>query len=276
MSTTQAALSVSVPRPLVIALHCSGGTGRQWRPLSEALHDKADVVAPDLIGAPGSEPWCGAGPFTLKDETPPILALVDCCADPVHLVGHSYGAAVALSVAAERPDRIASLSIYEPTTFSLLLEMGHQERAALAEICAVAQSVDEGLLSGAYANASGQFFDYWNGAGTWSTLKANVQSELVRYLPKACLDFRALFDNPIRLEAYGALQCPVLILEGEHAPAPTKFIAHHLRSAIGRARRAVIAGAGHMGPLTHAGEVAERIAEHIRATVHRSAEAVAA
>src|SRR6266516_1098475 len=36
---------------------------------------------------------------------------------PVHLIGHSYGGGVALRVAVERSNRIASLTLYEPTAF---------------------------------------------------------------------------------------------------------------------------------------------------------------
>src|SRR6266536_155294 len=36
---------------------------------------------------------------------------------PVHLIGHSYGGGVALRVAVERSNRIASLTLYEPAAF---------------------------------------------------------------------------------------------------------------------------------------------------------------
>jgi pimeloyl-ACP methyl ester carboxylesterase len=74
---------------LVLALHCSGASGRQWQTLSSRLSGSAEVVAPDLIGTTTTGPWCGAQSFSLADEARPIMALVETFSDPIHLVGHS-------------------------------------------------------------------------------------------------------------------------------------------------------------------------------------------
>src|SRR5262245_38666478 len=58
---------------------------------------------------------------------------------------------------------------------------------------------------------------------------------------------------------------PTLVLRGEHAPRPTYMIAEMLAAALSNARLAVVDGAGHMGPLTHAAAVDGLIAGHIRA-----------
>ncbi|HEX2552565.1 MAG TPA: alpha/beta fold hydrolase [Microvirga sp.] len=257
-------------RPLVIALHCSGGTGRQWRALAEALGPTAPVVAPDLVGTPDMGPWCGSGPFTLRHEAEPVVDLIDSWAGPVHLVGHSYGGGVALQVAALRASRIASLALYEPCAFHLLPDMGAEGVAGLREIQEVARAAETGLLSGAYQAAAERFVDYWNGTGTWAAMKPRLRAELVAYLPKACLDFRALFTSRVRLEAYRRLDVPVLVLQGEHAPRPTVLIARRLHAAGRRARFDVVRGAGHMGPVTHAAAVAALIGAHVRAAMPSS------
>ena len=263
--------------PLVIALHCSGSTGQQWRPLADFLDELAAVVAPDLIGTSDIGPWCGTSPFSLVDEAAPIVALIDSCAGPVHLVGHSYGGGVALQVAVRRPSRISSLSLYEPSAFHLLAGMGPPGLSALREIQAVARAAEEGLLSGAYAAAAERFVDYWNGAGSWAGMKPHVQADLLRYLPKACLDFRALFKSRVRLEAYRRLNMPILIVQGERAPSPTAMIARRLHAAGKRTSFEVVRGAGHMGPLTHSAEVAALIGGHtLAAHPLRAERAVAA
>ena len=263
--------------PLVVALHCSGGTGRQWRPLADFLSEAAAVVAPDLIGTQDIGPWCGTGPFSLADEAAAIVALIDSCTGPVHLVGHSYGGGVALQVAVQRPSRISSLSLYEPSAFHFLSAMGPPGLAALREIQAIARAADEGLLSGSYRAAAECFVDYWNGAGAWAGMKPQVQADLLRYLPKACLDFRALFTSRVRLEAFRRLEVPTLILQGERAPRPTALIARRLHEVGKRTLFQKVRGAGHMGPITHAVEVAALIGRHILAAQpSRSEPAVAA
>jgi pimeloyl-ACP methyl ester carboxylesterase len=90
-----------------------------------------------------------------------------------------------------------------------------------------------------------------------------VQSALIRWAPKAPLDFRALISDPTPADAYRRLGFPVLILRGSRAPAPTRVIAEGLAELLPHSQLMDIAGAGHMGPYTHAAEVCARIARHI-------------
>ena len=119
------------------------------------------------------------------------------------------------------------------------------------------------MISGDYRGAAISFVDYWSGRGAWTALRASVQAALTRWMPKAPLDFRALIDEPTPARTYRHLPFPVLIMRGEHAPAPTRLIAETLLTLLPAARLAVVAGAGHMGPLTHAREVNAAIAQHI-------------
>jgi pimeloyl-ACP methyl ester carboxylesterase len=71
--------------------------------------------------------------------------------------------------------------------------------------------------------------------------------------------------SPTQLVAYTRLDMPILIMRGENAPRPTFTIAERLASMLPDAHLAVVDGAGHMGPITHASAVAQLIAAHIRA-----------
>src|SRR5256885_2231095 len=77
----------------VVALHCSGSSGRQWQPLADLLGREYSVVAPDLFDGGSRGQWPGERPFTLKDEAAPVIDIIDRLDGPVHLVGHSYGGA---------------------------------------------------------------------------------------------------------------------------------------------------------------------------------------
>lgn len=260
----------------MVALHCSGSTGRQWSALAERLGADFSVHAPDLIGTASRGHWSGAGPFSLAEEAAPIIELLEWAEAPIHLVGHSYGGGLALHIALTQPPRIASLALYEPSAFHLLSAMGPHGAEALAEIRALAAALDEGVLTGAYQAAAARFIDYWNGEGAWQAMGPRLRTELVRYLPKACLDFRALLDEPGSLASVCRLGCPLLLLRGEHAPRPTRLIADGLAGVVAHATAGIVSTAGHMGPLTHAERVAEHIAEFVRRAEDRAAKAAEA
>src|SRR6476661_6234014 len=83
-----------VSKRCVIALHCSLGSGRQWTRLAEELGDGYHVIAPDLSGY-GSNSARSLFPTTLADEVAQLSDQIDQTTGPIHLIGHSYGGAVA-------------------------------------------------------------------------------------------------------------------------------------------------------------------------------------
>ena len=263
MSCSVTPSTAQADRPLVIALHCSGSSGRQWKPLADYLGERCTVVAPDLIGCATVGHWSGETAFSLDDEARGIIGAIDGWPGPVHLVGHSYGGGVALQIAVRRPSRVASLSVYEPSAFHLLAAMGPKGTAALREIKAVASAVQDGMLTGSYRAAARHFVDYWNGAGAWDRMRPHSQQDVLQYLPKAVLDFAALFGGAMDWDAFRRLDVPTLVLRGETAPRPTARIAEGLRDAARHGRYQVVPGAGHMGPLSHPELVAKAIGDHI-------------
>jgi len=262
--STSSELPGGEPSERVLALHCSGADHRQWRKLRSALEPNFEPITPDFFGCESTGPWHGARPFSLAEEAAPIIELIDSLDGPVHLVGHSYGGGVALKVAVERPWAIRSITLYEPSAFHILKQLGDRSTAEFSEIRALADDLGRGILQGAYEAAAQRFVDYWNGAGAWRDLRAEVKMALLRWLPKAPLDFAALIEEPTPASSYRALNCPMLLLRGEHAPQPSRLIVHQLARLAPRARTEIVLGAGHMGPMSHAVEVAGRIASHIR------------
>lgn len=257
-----------MPRELVIALHCSGSGAGQWRSLSKALEPDYETVAPEHYGCHQTGPWTGNHVFTLADEAARTIALIEGTDRKVHLVGHSYGGGVALHVAVRHPDRVASLALYEPSAFHLLKAKetveGPAEAMALAEIEAITRETGNGIVSGDYRGAAARFVDYWSGPGTWAAMPPSLREALVRWAPKAPLDFAALLGETTPLSRYAELRCPILILRGEHAPAPTRIIAETL-GQLPTARLLVVDGAGHMGPVTDPAPVNAAIVRHLTA-----------
>ena len=72
--------------------------------LKRLLRDRTRLWCPNFIGSMWTGHWNGDHAFTLADEAAAIVSMIDALGRPVHLVGHSYGGAVALRVARERPE----------------------------------------------------------------------------------------------------------------------------------------------------------------------------
>jgi pimeloyl-ACP methyl ester carboxylesterase len=250
-------------RERVIALHCSGAGASQWDGLAQALDEKFEVLMPEHFGSKSRGPWTGEHAFTLADEAFATLTLIDETPRRVHLVGHSYGGGVALNAALNRADRIASMVLYEPGAFHLLRQMHERGAAAHAEIAGLARNVGQGLLTGDYRRAIAGFVDYWNGPGAWRMMRPAVQEALLRWAPKGPLDFQASFNEPTPSSAYSALKCPILILRGEHSPRASCVVSECLAELLPNSRFAVVPGAGHMGPISHASEICALIVQHI-------------
>jgi pimeloyl-ACP methyl ester carboxylesterase len=250
-------------RERVIALHCSGAGASQWQSLAQALPERFEVLTPEHFGSKSRGPWTGEHAFTLTDEAFATLTLIDETSGSVHLVGHSYGGGVALNAALNRPDRVASMVLYEPGAFHLLRQMHERGAAAYAEITSLARDVGKGLLTGDYRGAVARFVDYWNGPGAWRTMRPAVQQALLRWVPKGPLDFQASINEPTPPSAYSVLDCPVLILRGEHSPWPSWVISECLAELLPNSKLAVVPGAGHMGPISHAPEVCALTLQHI-------------
>ena len=153
----------------LICLHCSGGTGRLWQPMVGTLGDRFEVLTPELLGYAGGTRWPTGTPVSLDAEAHALAPLLQ--RGPVHLLGHSYGGAVALQVALRWPERVLSLTLYEPSRFALLFRRAATQEAAEA-IVGVGRRIGMAVLSGRSEEAAQRFVDYWGADGAWAQLPA--------------------------------------------------------------------------------------------------------
>lgn len=260
---------VSSPRvaaPPVLMLHCSARSGRQWDELAGALTGRCDVYAPDLYGYGASDPWVGPGPLTLAAEAGRVVRELPAHGPAVHVVGHSYGGAVALRLAIEQPWRVRSLTLIEPVAFHVLREGPRVDRRLLDTVQHLAAAVTRGVVTGDYYRAMARFVDFWSGEGAWARTSSETRRRLSHYAPKVALNFHAAVNERATLGAYRRrFRFPVVIIRGALSPRPTHRIAEMLNEAIPGSCLATIADAGHMLPLSHPEPVNRAVVEHIEA-----------
>lgn len=245
----------------VVFLHSGGNTGAQWRQTGEYLEGRWRLLTLNFHGMGGTGPWTGPDALTHDDECVLVAALAAALGEPIHLVGHSYGGAVALRLAVTNGPPIRSLTLVEPMAMPLLGEAG--ETGVLNDYNGLRDRFLEAAEAGREEEALEPYVDYWNGAGSWNAMPSDARAKLCGRTAQLCAAFRANSSNPTTLADCRALSCPTLILCGGQTRPPAERVTEILAREISGARHTVIPGAGHMSPLTHAAEVAAAIADHL-------------
>ena len=245
--------------PAVILIHGSLSNGRQWRSLAERLQDRFQVLSLDLYMTQG-----GGGPvvgnFSFADDVAFVEALLAEHA-PAHLVGHSYGGVVAARAALNRRDKLASLTLIEPSCFHLLDQAGEH----FAEITALRNG---GLAFAAKNDAAGQarhFIEYWMGPQAWITMPERRHAAILLSLKRLEADWQGTLAPHTRLDDYRGLDVPALMLRAHDTRRPSSHLVDLIGAALPNAQIAEVASGGHMSPITNPDAVNAEIGKFILA-----------
>ncbi len=103
--------------PVLVLVHALGLDWRMWRDVIPHLAGRHRVIAFDLRGF-GSAAMARAA-TGIADYAADLAALIETLGSgPVHLAGLSLGGTIALQLAIERPELLASLSVVAATAWS--------------------------------------------------------------------------------------------------------------------------------------------------------------
>ena len=205
-------------RSSVVALHCSLGSGRQWTRLAAELGSHYQFIAPDLSGY-GNHVCAVDLPMTLAQEVEFLSDRIGEAAGPIHLVGHSYGGAVAFKIATDShfAKRVRSLTLIEPVLPTLLGD-DEADRRLHDGFAIVAREVSQELWDGSTLEAIDKFTEFWNGSGPQEPLPASARLRMIERADKLAFDFTAAFAEQGVAAAARRLRVPTLLLSGGCRP----------------------------------------------------------
>ena len=250
-------------RPVdLIFSHANGFNAATYRSLLSPLSASLRIWAPDLRGHGGSSLPIFARPKTSwrdhRDDLLALIATID--GPPVVLAGHSMGGTASLLAAAERPDRVSSLVLFDPViwkrsaVFAFNLPFAHRLMAGIpiAKATLRRRSLFESREQAMAAYRGRGAFKGWPDrvladylteglveTAEGLTLAATPAWESANYAGQAHDPWRALRRYP----------GPVRILKAEHGALTYLPVAPR---GLPNVTVEVVSGAGHLFPMTHA------------------------
>lgn len=247
----------------LLALHCTLAHSGAWSGMSQALGD-ATLIAPDMLSHGRSPDWDGRSDFFdavtahAKDQ---MIA-------PMDIIGHSFGAMIALRLCIECPERVRSAVLIEPVFFAVAR---HDAPELFARHERDAQPVDDAFAAGDTAMAARLFNRMWGASSgpKWPDLPDRTRAAMIRGIDVVPAVHGALFDDAAQLletARLGRASMPVLLLAGTDTHPVLPAICEGLRTRLPSATSAIVDGAGHMLPITHPHETAALVQDFWRST----------
>ena len=225
--------------------HCFLGHSGGWGRLIEALPTPLDALAFDMPGH-GRSPM----PDAPGDFHAMVAAAVGAFVQgPSLMIGHSFGAASMLRHALDRPETVTGLVLIEPVVFCAAF--GQPEYGPYRQ---QEQALHDAVITGNLPEAARQFLALNPGSPVFDALPPPVQAVMAAQMRLVAATVDGLFHDSGRMMAPGRLEgfsAPVLIVLGSDTTPIFQAVARGLVARLPRAEVAVIAGAGHMAPISH-------------------------
>jgi pimeloyl-ACP methyl ester carboxylesterase len=230
---------VENPEPLVVLVHGSMDRSGSWVRVMRELRDR-HTVRYDRRGYGRSRPLGGG---RVADHVEDLFDVI--AGRPTVLAGHSYGGAVALAAAQQRPDLVLAVLAFE----SPMSWRDWWPRAS-----AGGTAVDEVRNGGRAADAAERFLRRMIGDEKWLSLPPRTRDERRAEGEALLLELSSTFDRAPYEPA--AIAVPVISARGTTSEAHLQRSADVLAAEIPGAELAVIEGAGHGAHHSHPAEMA--------------------
>lgn len=246
--------------PTMVLVPGSCSTGAAWRPVMSAWNGQFRCVTTSLLGYGGSAERRSSGDASIVYEAEMLESVIRKAGGRVHLVGHSFGALVALAVTLRKRVPLASLVIVEAPAAEVLRGCGEVEHYRAFRQMTDAYFAD---FAGGNLEAIAGMIDFYGGAGTFASWPPRVRGYAVDTTPVNILDWASAFDFRLSPAVLAAVDVPVFVCRGGASHPAVQRANALLGDCISGADLATIDGAAHFMVATHADELAQLIAEHV-------------
>ena len=242
-----------------LLLHCSLGNSRAWLPFANEFKDKISMIAFDLPGHGMSQDWDYTSDY--QDRCLDVSSTF--INKPIHIVGHSFGATVALRIAQRFPNFVKSLSLIEPVFFAAAFS-DHPELEAQ-----FMKDHYDYFIAGEAKNwklAARLFLKLWGNNEDWDLLSESKKRQFSDRVPLTFEVSKTIYADPNHMlteHAFSPLTGKSSIIYGDRSHFIMPYIGKALSRRIPNSELKCIQNGGHMLPITHAKICAQIISEII-------------
>lgn len=232
----------------VILVHSSASGNRQWRALTEDLKDRYRVLAVNLYGYGQTSTWPAGDSQTLDAQARLVLSLCDRLHGPIHLVGHSYGGAVAMKAAVVLGKQLEKLVLFEPNPFHLLGQHGpHQVYRETQEMLHHVKHFGE---LGDWPKVAQRFADYWSGDNAWANMPEKRRAAFAAAILPSLHEVDSLTIEQTPISEFRKIAAHTLVMYATGTRPPIYAIMDIFARECPHWTIRQIAEGGHMAPLT--------------------------
>ena len=241
----------------VLAVHCTLAHSGAWRGLAGEMGEEITITAFDMLSHGRSPDWDGQGDFQDRNTEAGAQFLTP---EPMDLIGHSFGATVALRLAVAFPERVRSLTMIEPVFFAVALQ---DDPAPLADHDAELGGFVDAMTAGDAALGARLFNRMWSAGGArWPDLPEATRAAMTRSIRVVPACRASLYEDRAGMLKPGVLDrvtAPALLLRGSNTHPVIGVINDGLARRLRDAQNHVVQGAGHMLPISHPAETATEL-----------------
>ena len=246
--------------PAVLFLPGSYATPAARRGVQGALRSPFRTFSTSL-------PGYGTTPEVRPDKDPNIDRLtefvgqvVEAVAEPVHVVGHSWGAQLVLAAVLARRIRPLSVVCFEANP--IFAEPSDRPFPWRSDIVAMVDRFEEALAAGD-PEAASIIIDFYGRPGTFLRMPENVRNFCRATAPTNLRDWRSAATFTPSFRSFAAVDIPVTLVRGSETPVPIIDVTDQLAAGIPGASERVVEGADHFLISTHPAACAEILEDHI-------------
>ena len=235
----------------VVLVHGSFATASAWRKIISNLDaERFCAIAIDLPGCGGSDavPLDSSCLLALEAETVEAVLRKE-AREPAHLVGHSYGAVIALSVALAGRIPIRSLTLFEPLPLMFLEKTGDAE--VIDEMSAFVVDYRRAFQQGDEW-AARRVIDLWGGEGAFEAMPSQVRQVVKAHTAQNICQWESNLGFRPSIDDYKSLRVPTTLVRGDKSHSISRLISQRLHELIPASNLVEIPAASHFMIHTHA------------------------